>query len=59
MKNQFPQIFFGMIFIFLTFNAHAVEKDRFCKVASYTFMGLIEDIDNGVYEKHCCSANRD
>jgi hypothetical protein len=33
------------LLLLISINAQAVDKDRFCKVASYTFMGLIEDIE--------------
>jgi len=46
MNNLIKKIIF-FITIFFIFSGHlnATDKDRFCKVASYTFMGLIEDIE--------------
>jgi len=47
--------------LFASSEAYAVDRDRFCKVASHTFMGLIEDIASsdpryGLGERICRSA---
>ena len=37
--------FMFSLHLLVSINAQAVDKDRFCKIASYTLMGLIEDIE--------------
>ena len=45
MKRKAIILVMSLVVLYMPLSTKAVEHNRFCKVASYTFMGLIEDIE--------------